>query len=145
MKSIKILLFSLFILHTMFATGCSNDVSNVEQYIEVREHIYPDTNEYKNMNEISNNKQVRQVREILNEAEWEEKVVDMPRFADFRFTFQFKDSDIEAKSVLYQLWISPSLKTVEIVKGQSEYTHLNEKNSAILYEGLTGEKLSELE
>jgi hypothetical protein len=37
-----------------------------------------------------------------------------------------------------------TLETVEIMKGQSEYTHLNEEDSAILYEMLTGKKLSEL-
>jgi hypothetical protein len=145
MNSKRKLLLPLFILFTMLATGCSNDVSNEEQNIEVRERIYPDTNEYRNLNEISNNEQVRQVRDILNDAKWEEKVVDMARLADFRFTFQFKDPNIEAKPVIHELWISPTLETVEIIKGQSEYTHLNEKDSAILYEVLTGEKLAELE
>jgi hypothetical protein len=145
MKSIRKLLLFVFILFTMLATGCSNDISNEEQNIDVQERTYPDTNEYRNLNEISNNEQVRQVREILNDAKWEEKVVDMARLADFRFTFQFKDPDIEAKPVIYELWISPALETVEIIKGQSEYTHINEKNSVILYEVLTGEKLSELE
>ncbi|MGD6968753.1 hypothetical protein ACQCVP_20245 [Rossellomorea vietnamensis] len=145
MNSKRKLLLALFILFTMLATGCSNDVSNEEQNIEVRERIYPDTNEYRNLNEISNNEQVRQVRDILNDAQWEEKVVDMARLADFRFTFQFKDPNIEAKPIIHELWISPTLETVEIIKGQSEYTHLNEKDSAILYEVLTGEKLSELE
>jgi hypothetical protein len=34
----------------------------------VRERINPDTKEYRNLNEISNNEQVRQVREILNDT-----------------------------------------------------------------------------
>jgi hypothetical protein len=69
----------------------------------------------------------------------------MSRVADFRFTFHFRNPDIESKPIIYELWISPALDTVEVVKGQREYTQISEQKSEILYETLTGNKLSELE
>jgi hypothetical protein len=145
MRRIRKLLFFLFILFTMLVTGCSNDIQEEEQNIEVQERLDYAPNKYRNLKEISNNEQVRQVREILNDAEWEEKVVDMSRLADFQFVFHFRNPDIEAKPVIYELWISPALDTVQVVRGQREYTQISEQNSEILYETLTGNKLSELE
>ncbi|MEL3971686.1 hypothetical protein AAEO50_05270 [Rossellomorea oryzaecorticis] len=145
MRRFRKLLFYLFILFTILVTGCSNELSNEEQNIEVRERSDYDPNKYRNLKEISNNEQVRQVRDILNDAKWEEKIVNMTRLADYRFTFHFKNPDIEAKPVIYELWISPDLDTVEVIRGQREYTQISEQNSEILYETLTGNKLSELE
>ena len=68
----------------------------------------------------------------------------MARPADYRFGFRFKNPDIEAKAVLYELWISPNKDKVELViDAESKYAQLDKNKSALLFEILTGEKLSE--
>lgn len=53
----------------------------------------------------------------------------MSRPADYHFIFQFKNPKIEAKAVLYQIWISPNKDTVEIISGGNRYAQLEEKCS----------------
>ncbi len=67
----------------------------------------------------------------------------MSRSADYHFVFQFKNPKIEAKAVLYQIWISPNKDKVEVMGGDNRYAQLTEKNAAVLVEIITDEKLFE--
>ncbi|GIN61224.1 hypothetical protein J27TS8_12170 [Robertmurraya siralis] len=141
-KYLKLLIAYFGILSILIA-GCSNPIGSEEQNIVVQKRI-SEENKYEDFKEISDSKQVQQVKEILNDIHWENAKVDMARPADYRFGFQFKNPNIEAKAVLYELWISPNKDKVELViDAESKYAQLDKNKSAILFEILTGEKLSE--
>ncbi|HZG12523.1 MAG TPA: hypothetical protein VEZ91_11060 [Kurthia gibsonii] len=124
--------------------GCSNAIGNGEQNIEVQKRI-GDENKYEDFKEITNNKQVQKVKEILDDIDWENAKVSMSHPPDYKFGFQYKNTQIEAKAVLYELWISPNNDNVELViDAESKYIKLDGNNSAELFEILTGEKLSEV-
>lgn len=129
-----LVLLSVFFL----VTGCVNGIESEEQKIEVQKRN--DENKYEDYKEITDKEQVQNVKKILEKANWENAKVDMVCRADYRFIFQYKNPEIEAKAVLYQLWISPNKDKVEVVKADNEYVQLSEEDSAILFEILTEEK-----
>lgn len=142
MKNLKYLIAFIGII-SIFIGGCSNSLQNEKQNIEVQKRI-GDNYSYEDLKEITNNEQVQNVKEILDDIHWENAKVNMVRPADYRFGFQFKNPKIEAKAVLFELWISPNKDKVEIViDAESKYTQLDKSKSAELFEILTGEKLSE--
>ena len=142
MKFAKIL-FVLVSMILFCMTGCSSETEQDGLYVEVQKRI-DNENKYEDFKEITDHKQVQKVKAILDEADWKKAKVDMVRPADYTFGFQFKNPKIQAKAVLYEIWISPNKDKVELVKGDNEYVQLNEENSPIIFEILTGEKLSDL-
>jgi len=140
---VKFRFVSLAMFLIVIIAGCSSGIENEEQYIEVNKRI-GDENKYEEFKEITENKQVQQVKDILDEIEWENAKVEMVRPPDYEFRFQYKSPKIDAKAVLYKIWISPAKDKLEVVRGDNEYGQLNEKNSAVLFEIITGEKLSDL-
>lgn len=58
----------------------------------------------------------------------------MARPADYRFVFEYKDPWIEAKPVLYEIWVTPNQKQVELVKGDFNYVKFSEDNSSIFFQ-----------
>ncbi|MFE6169381.1 hypothetical protein ACFVP8_16160 [Viridibacillus arvi] len=142
MKFTKTLFVSLAMI-LFIITGCSNGKEDLGEYIKVQKRI-GDENKYEDFKEITNNKQVQRVKDIiLDRDEWKKVKVDMERPADYKFWFQFKNPKIQAKTVLYEIWISPNKDKVEVV-ADSEYVQLNEVNSTDLFEILTGGKFSDL-
>ncbi|MBJ8055686.1 hypothetical protein JDS87_28170 [Bacillus cereus] len=122
-------------------TGCSNILGNEDQRIEVQKRVGDD--EYEDFKIVTDNNQVLQVKKILNEIHFENKKVEMSRSADYHFVFQFKNPKIEAKAVLYQIWISPNKDKVEVIAGDNRYAQLEGKNAVTLFLIVTGEKLAE--
>lgn len=142
MKNFKYLIAFIGIV-SILITGCSNPLKNEEQYIEVQKRLGDDAN-YEDFKEITNNNQVQQVKEIVGDIKWENAVVNMVRPADYRFVFQYKNPEIEAKAVLYELWINQNSDKVELViDAEMKYSQLDNKQSAELFELLTGEKIAE--
>ncbi|MGE6596449.1 hypothetical protein [Bacillus proteolyticus] len=132
-------LIVVFIAICIFiVTGCSNILGNEDQRVEVQKRIGDD---YEDLNVVTDKNQVLQVKKILNEIHFENKKVEMSRSADYHFVFQFKNPKIEAKAVLYQIWISPN--KVEVMAGDNRYSQLEGKNAAALFWIVTGEKLAE--
>ncbi|MCU5468215.1 hypothetical protein [Bacillus pacificus] len=121
-------------------TGCSNIIGNEDQTIKVQKRV---NDTYEDLKVVTDNKQVRQVKKILNDAHFENKKLEMSRPADYHFIFQFKNPKIEAKAVLYQIWISPNKDKIEIIAGNSQYVQLEGENAATLFQIVTGEKLVE--
>ncbi|MDR6121242.1 hypothetical protein QFZ87_000839 [Bacillus sp. SLBN-46] len=143
MKNFKYLIVLIGII-SIFTAGCSNIIKDEEQYIVVKKRV-GDENKYEDFKEITNNDQVQKVKDILKDIDWKNAKVSMVRPPDYRFVFQFKNPEIEAKAVLYELWISPNNDKVElIIDAQSKYVQLDKNKSAELFEILTNEKLSEL-
>lgn len=133
-------LFTLIIIISTFITGCSNQIGNEEQNIIVEKRV-AEANHYEEFKVIKNNEKVQQVREILNTNDWIHAKVNMSRIADYKFIFQFKNPDMQAKAVLYELWISPNKDQVELaINATSEYVQLDKKSSTELLKILTGRK-----
>ncbi|MCH4568562.1 hypothetical protein [Bacillus sp. ES1-5] len=122
-------------------TGCSNISGNEDQRIEVQKHI--GDNEYEDLKVVKDNNEVLQVKKILNDTNFENKKVEMSRPADYHFIFQFKNPKIEAKAVLYQIWVSTNKGKMEIKAGDNRYAQLEGKHAATLFRIVTGEKLAE--
>ncbi|OTY59365.1 hypothetical protein BK748_09190 [Bacillus thuringiensis serovar graciosensis] len=127
------------IICILIVTGCSNILGNEDQRIEVQKNI--GDNKYEDLKVVTDNKQVQQVKKILNDAHFENKKVQMSRPADYHFVFQFKNPKIEAKAVLYQIWVIPNKDKIEIIAGNNQYVQLEGKNAATLFQIVTGEKL----
>ncbi|MCU4988674.1 hypothetical protein OCF10_06890 [Bacillus cereus] len=131
----------VFIAIVIFiVTGCSNMLGNEEQTIKVQKHV---DDKYEDLKVVTDNKQVRQVKKILNDTNFENKKVEMSRPADYHFIFQSKNPKIEAKAVLYQIWVIPNKDKIEIIAGNSQYVQLEGKNAATLFRIVTGDKLAE--
>ncbi len=134
-------LITLIVIISTFITGCSNQMGIKEQNIIVEKRIV-EANHYEDFKVVKNSEKVKKVRKILDKADWENAKVDMARIADYRFIFQFKNPDTEAKAVLYELWISPNKDKVELViDAQSKYVQLDKKSSSELFKILTSRKL----
>ncbi|MFC5465982.1 hypothetical protein [Lederbergia graminis] len=141
MKNVKYLIAFIGII-SIFIFGCTK--VNEEQFIKVQKRIGVEYN-YEDFKEITESEQVQKVKDIIKDINWRNAQVDMVRPADYRFVFQFKNPDIDAKAVTYELWISPNKDKVELVKDtEGKYTQLDTDKSAELFEILTGEKLSDL-
>lgn len=141
MKNVKYLI-AFFAIISIFIVGCSK--VNEEQYIKVQKRIGVEY-KYEDFREITDSEQVQKVNDIIKDINWRNADVDMERPADYRFIFQFKNPDIDAKAVTYELWISPNKDKVELViDAEGKYTQLDKRKSADLFEILTGEKLSDL-
>lgn len=137
-------LFAIILVVIFISTGCSGGLKNEEQIIEVQKRL-GDQNKYDYLKVVIDNKQVLKVKKILNDTDWDNAKVDMPRPPDYRFVFQFKSSQIEAKTVLHEVWISPKKDKLEIVQGDNHYARLTKENSAILFEIITGDRLIDLQ
>jgi hypothetical protein len=121
---------------SLFTTGCLDGMKNEEQFIKVYKSV-GDENKYEDYKKITT-KNVQKVKDILKDSDWKNAKVSMVRPPDYRFVFQFKNPEIEAKAVLYELWISPNKDQVELViDAQSKYVQLDKKTSAELIEILT--------
>ncbi len=141
MKYIKYILISISLI-SIFITGCAFLTENEDMKIEVSKRIN-DENNYEDFKVVTNNEQVQKASEIIDNIDWEKAKVDMARPADYTFSFQYKNPEIEAKAVLFELWISPNKGEVELViDAESKYAQLNQDKSTELYEIITGEKLS---
>ena len=142
MKHLKYFMACMAIF-LMLIVGCWDSLEDEAQIIEVEKRI-SDDDQYEDFNVISDHREVQKVKNILDDITWENAKVLMIRSADYRFVFQFKNPEIEAKAALYELWISPRKDSVELVEGERKYIQLDKKTSAQLFEILTGEKLSDL-
>ncbi|MDX8366177.1 hypothetical protein [Cytobacillus sp. IB215665] len=141
MNIIKYLIAFIGVI-SIFLAGCSNLIENEEQFIQLEKRN--DKNKYDDYKIITTKEEVQKVKEILTDINWKKAIVNMAHPADYRFVVQFKKPEIEAKTVLYELWISPNKENIELViEVANEYVQLNKNNSAELFEILVGEKLSD--
>ena len=141
MKKLVITFIGIII---MFMVSCSKEIENEEQIIKFQKYMGNEDN-YEEFKEINNNERVKQVKDIVDNIDWEDAQVSMVRPPDYRFGFQYKNPKFESKAALYELWVSPNKDKVELViDAESKYVQLDKKKSAVLYELITEEKLSDL-
>ena len=134
-RNLSLVIISICIL---IIIGCSNKLGNEDQTIKVQKHT---DDKYEDLKVVTDNKQVQQVKKILNDTHFENKKVEMALPADYHFVFQFKNPKIEAKATLYQIWVIPNKDKIEIIAGDSQYVQLEGNNAATLFQIVTGEKL----
>ncbi len=96
-------------------------------------------NHFEELREVIEKTQVKKAINIMKNAKWENKKVEMGRDADYRFQFPSKNRN--AKLASYLLWVSPDGQNIEIVTESYEYVKLTKEDSAKLYAILTGEEL----
>ena len=113
----------------LIVSGCSEIIKG--QYITVQKVL--DEDHYESFNEVTNRKQVRKVRELLDDANWEVLKEDMKGTADYQFQFPFKNGGHD-KIMSYYLWISEDRKTVEVTTDSRDYTNFSEEDSGKLLE-----------
>ncbi|AVK97363.1 hypothetical protein FCT18_06375 [Lysinibacillus sphaericus] len=127
------------LLFVFIIAGCT---SLEKQKIEVQKMA--EDGAYEDFKEITHSKEVKAVKQILHHADWEKRKVDMARLPDYEFIFQFVNSNTNAKAITYAVWIAPNKNTLEVVQGEQQYVHLNEKDSSTLFEALTDSKLADV-
>lgn len=127
------------ILVSMVLTGCSGDEKDViagGNTIEVQKRI-SDEDKYEIFKVIDDKEKVNKGKEFIDDLDWEDAKVSMLRPADFRFSFP----NLEAKVILYELWIGPNKDSVELViNAESKYVKLRKRKSKEIIDLLTGEK-----
>ncbi|MDZ5471379.1 hypothetical protein SM124_06425 [Bacillus sp. 31A1R] len=129
----------------MFISGCSNVYDPLDQFVKVEKQVGTEE-KYEEFRRITEKKKVEQVRQILyKDTKWEDAKVSMSRPHNFQVSFHSNNPNVEAKKVYFYIWISPEKNRLEISTHLSnQYSQLTEKQSSILYELLTGEKLVDL-
>ncbi|KGR82112.1 hypothetical protein [Lysinibacillus odysseyi] len=135
----KQLCYSIILIGICFIllAACSKTIFDGGQYILIEKRVGMD-NHYEEFNEVTEQKKVEKVRAILHSADWEKAKVEMERHPDYHFFFQFKNPNIEAKAVPYELWVSPDGETIELRKN-NEYVKLNQEASSETAEILIGQ------
>ncbi|MFJ8459525.1 hypothetical protein ACIQ57_10385 [Lysinibacillus xylanilyticus] len=133
----KTILFFSLLGVLLVTSGCLNEM--IGQKITVQKRTVED-NIFEDFKEVNQRKQVEKAIDIVKNANWEDKKVEMTRYADYQFQFPFKNNS-ENKIASYSLWISVNGENLEIVTDSDRYVKLTEQDSANLYEILTGEEL----
>ena len=118
--------------------ACLKPVFDGGQYILIEKRV-AEENKYDEFKKVTAQKKVKQVRAILHSADWEKIKVEMERPSDYHFFFQYKNPNIEAKAVLYELWITSNGDQVELIEN-NKYVKLDQGVSAEMIELLIGEK-----
>jgi len=141
--NIRIVYLAITLFIIFLVAGCSTNEEQ-KQKIEVQIRVGNEA-KYEDFKEVIDNEQVVKVKRILDDTDWENTVVDMARLADYQFFFEYMNKDIEGDKLQYLVWISPNKDKLEVVRGNDEYAQLTRENSAILFEGITGKKLTDVE
>lgn len=129
----------VLVLFVFIIAGCT---TFERQKIEV-EKINEEGN-YEDFKEITSSKNVKKAKKILRNADWEKSKVNMGRPPDYQFIFQFINPSINAKALSYSVWINPNNNTLEVVQGDQQYVHLDEKDASILFDVLTESNLADV-
>lgn len=138
MKSMRLFICIIGVV-LLLAAGCSNDLQHAEESLVVEKRIGNENN-YKEFRENVNTKQVQRIKEIVKNADWIQEETEIVSYPDYKFSFRFTNPNVEAKAVLYQLWITPDKKNVEITSDNG-YGKMDEVLSVELFELITGETL----
>lgn len=118
-------------------TACSKPVFYSDQYILIEKRV-GEEEKYEEFKKVTAQRKVEKVRAIIHNARWEKAKVERERPPDYLFIFQFKDPDVEAKAMLYELWVSPAGDQIELVRN-NEYAQLDQGVSAEMMEILIDE------
>jgi hypothetical protein len=99
-----------------------------KQKIEVQK-LVSNGNTYEDLKVITNQKDVKEIRRILNETTWDTATAKSSRPADYRFIFQYVNPNIEAKSISYQVWINSENAQVDLYRDTNEHSLLSNEDT----------------
>ena len=141
MKTNKI--FIVFIaMFLVLMVGCSNGIKNEGNKIIVEKQVNG-TDKYEIYNEIKDNKELQNAKDILNSIKWENAKVSMAQRSEYKF--HFEDTNSKTSGAVYELWISPNKDKIELViDGESKYVQLDKEKSEKLFKIITGKNLTEV-
>ncbi|EOD00705.1 hypothetical protein L21TH_1306 [Caldisalinibacter kiritimatiensis] len=143
MKTRKVFIV-LFIILLIETSGCSNEDIIRADRIVVEKRI-TETNVYKPINEIDDKSEIQNVKDILDIINWENVMVQMVRFPDYKFYFENFNEESQSDRLTYHLWISPNKDKIELViESKSKYIQLNKEKSIELFKIIVGKKLTEI-
>lgn len=128
-------------LNRIVLTESSNGIDTEDQYIKVQKHV-GNENKFEELRKITGRNQILKVKEILNEPKWVYAIRDTLQLPDYQFVFQPKNPKIKAEAVLHRVWITPDKDRLVIVRGENQYAQLTKEQSEVLFEILTGDKLT---
>ncbi|MGK0465673.1 hypothetical protein [Clostridium sp.] len=146
MKTNKI--FIVFIsIFLVLIVGCTNGIKNEGNKIVVEKRVskVSESDKYEYYNEVKDNNEVQNIKDILNSISWENIKVDMVSPPHYKFHFEDTTEKQELNGLIYDLWISPDEGRIELViDSKSKYVHLDKAKSAELFKLITGKKLDEV-
>lgn len=138
----------MIVFLSLTVTACANESKvNVIPEVEdddikiVFQKRIENQNDYEYFREITQKEQVRKVKEIINDADWENAEVEMVEPPHYKFRFRNLSPE---ETDRYEVWISPKNDKLEIYCRNNGYTQLTKENSSLLFEILTGETQSDL-
>ena len=142
-NKIFIVLLSIFLV---LIAGCANGIKNEGNKIVVERRV-GESDKYEYYNEVKDNKEVQNIKDILSNINWgNAKVkVDMVSPPHYKFHFEDTTEKQELNGLIYDLWISPDRGTIELViDSESKYLHLDKTKSSELFKLITGKNLDEV-
>lgn len=126
--------------------GCENegnqDTHLYKRAIHVEKQV-GDSGNYEQIRKVQEGKEVKRLKDALDQSEWQKEKIQMNRPPNYQFIFAFKNTQITDDPVQYKVWITPDHRQLEVVSGDSAYTKLPIEQSATVFEVLTGEKLEQ--
>lgn len=131
----------------VIVTVCSSNIKNQENKMQgnkvVVERQVNGENNYELYSEITDSKEVQNIKDILNSTKWENAKVDMVHPAEYKF--HFEDTNSKTIGADFELWISPNKDKVELViSSESKYAQLDKEKSEKIFKLITGKNLSEI-
>jgi hypothetical protein len=143
-NKIFIVFISIFLV---LIVGCTNGIKNEGNKIVVEKRVskVSESDKYEYYNEVKDNNEVQNIKDILNSISWENIKVDMVSPPHYKFHFEDTTEKQELNGLIYDLWISPDEGRIELViDSKSKYVHLDKAKSAELFKLITGKKLDEV-
>ena len=123
----KQLLVALSLLSITLASGCTTKQEHIS--VQKYEGKHYKFEAYKEKIEMG---KTEKTKEIVRNADWEEFALEKDH-PEADFIFYFNDEKNEGRLTVYNVWVNPDGKIVELTKDEhSKYVQLNRKDSKIL-------------
>ena len=143
-NKIFIVLLSIFLV---LIVGCANGIKNEGNKIVVEKRV-GESDKYEYYNEVKDNKEVQNIKDILDSIDWGNAKVKVSLSSpppDYKFHFEYTTEKQESNGLIHDLWISPDKGTIELViNSESKYIHMDKAKSAELYKLITGKNLDDV-
>lgn len=118
--------------------GCQSTKQSIEQRINIE--TYTDHDYHSSINTVS----AKETIALLNDVEWQSARIGKARPADYKV--QFSNSLTDAKTPVYEIWLSPHKDRLEIiVPTTNRYAQLDRQTSQALFKMLTQRDLASIQ
>ncbi len=142
MKTNKIIIVLIAIFLVSLA-GYLINIENDGDKIIVEKQVV-ESDKYELYYEITDSKEVKNVKNILKRINWENVKVSMVYTPQYKFHLEHIGRNEKAKELIYELWISPNKDKIELViDSEGKYIQLDKKDSEELFKIITCKDLSD--